>query len=52
MAAERRKNLEKEQKDWEDMLRNPGELEDKEAKDRRERTKREPRTCLDSYPNC
>ncbi len=40
MAAERRKNMEKEQKAWEDMLRNPGEREDKEAKERRERTMR------------
>lgn len=38
MAAERAKNMEKEQKDWEDMMRNPGEREDKEAKERRERT--------------
>lgn len=38
MAAERRKNLEKEQKEWEDMMRNPGDKEDKEAKERRERT--------------
>lgn len=40
MAAERRKNLEKEKKAWEDMLRNPGEREDKEAQARRERTMR------------
>ena len=40
MAAERRKNLEKEQKVWEDMLRNPGERDDKEAKERGERTTR------------
>lgn len=38
MAAERTKNLEKEQKDWEEMMKNPGEKEDKEAKERRERT--------------
>lgn len=38
MAAERRKNMEKEQQAWEDMLKNPGEREDKEAKERRERT--------------
>eukprot|EP00559_Dactyliosolen_fragilissimus_P001804 CAMPEP_0184863764 /NCGR_PEP_ID=MMETSP0580-20130426/12369_1 /TAXON_ID=1118495 /ORGANISM="Dactyliosolen fragilissimus" /LENGTH=821 /DNA_ID=CAMNT_0027362277 /DNA_START=164 /DNA_END=2629 /DNA_ORIENTATION=+ len=40
MAAERKKNLEKEQRDWEDMMRNPGDREDKEAKERRERTMR------------
>ena len=38
MAAERQKNMEKEQQAWEDMLRNPGDREDKEAKERRERT--------------
>lgn len=38
MAAERMKNMEKEQQAWEDMLRNPGDREDKEAKERRERT--------------
>lgn len=38
MAAERTKNMEKEQQAWEDMLKNPGEREDKEAKERRERT--------------
>ena len=38
MAAERAKNMEKEQQAWEDMLTNPGEREDKEAKERRERT--------------
>lgn len=38
MAAERAKNMDKEQKDWEDMMRNPGEREDKEAAERRERT--------------
>ncbi len=38
MAAERSKNLEKEQKEWEDMMKNPGEREDKEARERRERT--------------
>lgn len=40
MAVERAKNMEKEQKDWEDMMRNPGDREDKEAKERRERTMR------------
>mmetsp|Transcript_4276 Transcript_4276/g.5553 ORF Transcript_4276/g.5553 Transcript_4276/m.5553 type:complete len:854 (+) Transcript_4276:183-2744(+) len=38
MAAERAKNMEKEQKQWEDMMRNPGDREDKEAAERRERT--------------
>lgn len=38
MAAERQKNMDKEQQAWEDMLRNPGDREDKEAKERRERT--------------
>lgn len=40
MAAERQKNLDKEQAAWEDMLRNPGDREDKEARERRERTMR------------
>mmetsp|Transcript_18626 Transcript_18626/g.27198 ORF Transcript_18626/g.27198 Transcript_18626/m.27198 type:complete len:809 (-) Transcript_18626:149-2575(-) len=40
MAAERKKNMDKEQKAWEDMLTNPGEREDKEAAERRERTMR------------
>jgi ApaG protein len=38
MAAERKKNMDKEQQAWEDMLTNPGDREDKEAKERRERT--------------
>jgi len=40
MAAERRKNLQKEQRDWEEAMRNPGDKEDREAKERRERTMR------------
>jgi len=40
MAAERAKNMEKEQREWENMMRNPGEREDKEASERRERTMR------------
>jgi len=37
MAAERKKNLLAEKKAWEDMMRNPGMREDKEAAERRER---------------
>jgi len=40
MAAERAQNMEKEQREWEEMMRNPGDREDKEAKARRERTMR------------
>lgn len=40
MMAERRKNLEQQQRDYEDNMRNPGVREDKEAKERRERTLR------------
>jgi len=40
MMAERRKNMEKEQQQYEDDMRNPGLREDKEAKERRERTMR------------
>eukprot|EP00957_Ditylum_brightwellii_P043565 3302841-Ditylum_brightwellii.AAC.1 len=37
MAAERKKNLLAEKKAWEDMMRNPGMREDKEAAECRER---------------
>jgi ApaG protein len=40
MGAERAKNMEKEQRAWEETMTNPGASEDKEAKDRRERTMR------------
>ena len=40
MAAERRQNMDREQREWEEMMRNPGDREDKEAKARRERTMR------------
>jgi len=38
MIAERKKNMELEQRKWEDTMRSPGEREEKEAKERRERT--------------
>ena len=40
MSAERAKNMEMEQRAWEETMRNPIAAEDKEAKDRRERTMR------------
>jgi len=40
MMAERKKNQEKEQKDWEDTMRNPGQRDEKEGLERRERTMR------------
>jgi len=40
MMAERKKNMEKEQRQYEEDMRNPGLREDKEAKERRERTYR------------
>jgi ApaG protein len=40
MMAERRKNLEAQQRQYEDDMRNPGVREDREAKERRERTMR------------
>lgn len=40
MMAERRKNMEKEQRQFEEDMRNPGAREDREAKERRERTMR------------
>jgi ApaG protein len=40
MMAERRKNIEKEQREFEENMRNPGVREDREAKERRERTMR------------
>ncbi|KAL7580186.1 hypothetical protein ACA910_012937 [Epithemia clementina (nom. ined.)] len=40
MMAERRKNQEKEQRQYEEDMRNPGLREDREAKERRERTMR------------
>lgn len=40
MMAERQKNLEKAQRQYEEDMRNPGVREDKEAKERRERTMR------------
>lgn len=40
MMAERRKNQEKEQRQYEEDMRNPGLREDKEAKERRERVMR------------
>jgi len=40
MMAERQKNIVKEQQQYEEDMRNPGVREDKEAKDRRERTMR------------
>jgi ApaG protein len=40
MMAERRKNLEKAQQQYEEDMRSPGVREDKEAKERRERTMR------------
>lgn len=40
MMQERKKNLEKEQRQYEEDMRNPGVREDKEAKERRERTMR------------
>ena len=40
MMAERKKNLEKEQRQYEEDMRNPGLREDKEAKERRERVMR------------
>jgi ApaG protein len=40
MMAERQKNIEKEQRQYEEDMRNPGLREDREAKERRERTMR------------
>jgi ApaG protein len=40
MMAERKKNLEKQQRQYEEDMRNPGLREDREAKERRERTMR------------
>lgn len=40
MMAERQKNLEKQQRQYEEDMRNPGVREDREAKERRERTMR------------
>ena len=40
MMAERKKNLEKEQRQYEEDMRNPGVREDREARERRERTMR------------
>lgn len=40
MMAERKKNMEKEQRQYEEDMRNPGLREDREAKERRERTYR------------
>jgi ApaG protein len=40
MMQERKKNLEKQQRQYEEDMRNPGLREDKEAKERRERTMR------------
>lgn len=40
MMAERRKNMEKEQRQYEEDMRNPGLREDREAKERRERVMR------------
>ena len=40
MMAERRKNMEKAQQQYEEDMRNPGVREDREAKERRERTMR------------
>ena len=40
MMAERRKNQEKQQRQYEEDMRNPGLREDREAKERRERTMR------------
>lgn len=40
MMAERKKNIEKEQRQYEEDMRNPGLREDREAKERRERTMR------------
>ena len=40
MMAERKKNIEKEQRQYEEDMRNPGLREDKEAKERRERVMR------------
>ena len=40
MMAERKKNLEKQERQYEEDMRNPGLREDKEARERRERTMR------------
>jgi ApaG protein len=40
MMQERKKNIDKEQRQYEEDMRNPGVREDKEAKERRERTMR------------
>jgi len=40
MMAERKKNIEKEQRQYEEDMRNPGVREDREAKERRERVMR------------
>lgn len=40
MMAERKKNMEKEQRQYEEDMRNPGLREDREARERRERTMR------------
>ena len=40
MMAERQKNLEKQQRQYEEDMRNPGVREDREARERRERTMR------------
>jgi ApaG protein len=40
MMGERRKNMEKQQQQYEEDMRNPGVREDREAKERRERTMR------------